>query len=166
MALFRLSDAKARAQFHLDFPEGSDGKQIADISAIKKIWRDAVDKYQADLGSVCSGIQSTLSDKGESDGALKVVSVQKQIETLFAKPVFDNCVQMVSNLNLDGATARKYVKEGLAEVRRLRELLNDGRIMQLHKHPFTGVDPFKGHYHIGKALTDIEKTLLMANGRD
>lgn len=166
MALFRLSDAKSRAQFHLDFPDGSATKQLADITAIKKVWRDAVDKYHQDLQNVCTGIEKYLTEQGEADGANKVKNNASQLTTLFAKPVFDGCVQRLSAPDQDGASARADVKEGLAEVRRLRELLTDGRIMQLHKHPFESVDTFKGHYHIGKALVDIEKTLLMANGRD
>ncbi len=166
MALFRLADAKSRAQYHLDFPDGSTTKQLAEIQEVKKIWRAAVDAYQTDLDNVCSSIHSYLVDAGESASATKIKTVQSQLEALFAKPVFDGCVNILGKDGVDGKTARKYVKDGLAEVRRLRDLLTDGRIVQLHKHPFKSAPTFKGHYHIGKTLTDIEKTFLMANGRD
>ena len=68
----------------------------------------------------------------------------------------------IANIPEKNADRLKWRERSLAEVRRLRGLVSDPRIIILEKHPFPSAPDFSGHYEIEKTLMDFEKTILLS----
>ena len=166
MALFQLKDAKIRAQFHWEYPGGEKEKSDQDIQACKKLWKEKITSFENSLKQVCSGIANILKEADLSDIAQKIEQTETEIHGLFPKIAFDSIINQITMPDVEGAFIRKAVKDGLGKVRVFQERIKDPRIRYLSAHPFQKVEQFKGHFELNTALIEIEKNLLMANGRD
>ena len=94
-----------------------------------------------------------------------MIQTKRKLKSLFPLELFDALVVRFTAAGISGEQTRQIRKEGLALVRDTRNRLSDPRIRQLTKIPFDGVPRFDGHFGLGQALLNIEKTVLLTDSK-
>lgn len=158
MARYQLSMARRRMEFHIKFPEGQNAAVLKDITAIKRHWRAAIETFRAAVDESITAITEEVRPD-DAPAADAVTAHASELRTILSSNTFDAIADDI--VSSTGEAARNNREAGLALVRQMRTVLEDPRVRVLSSHPFASAPAFKGHFAVGKALLDFEKTMLL-----
>ena len=131
---------------------------LKDITAIKRHWRAAIETFRAAVDESITAITEGVRPD-DAPAADAVTAHASELRTILSSNTFDAIADDI--VSSTGEAARNNREAGLALVRQMRTVLEDPRVRVLSSHPFASAPAFKGHFAVGKALLDFEKTMLL-----
>ena len=161
MARFQLASARNRMEFHMRFPEGQNAAVLSDLRSGKGKWREAVWKYRMEIETIVSHLETHLTGARAGRVFSAVQAAAEELKNILPLDAFDSLIDDL--VGADESTPQRFScrEAALARLREMHQRLNDPRLRIFCKHPFP-FNQFQGHFHVGKFLTDLEKTFLLS----
>lgn len=160
MARYQLSLARGRIAYHQRFPDGPNAALIKDLKQLPQRWRQTIQGFQVAIDKTIIGINQALEAAQHTAGVTELGTSAATIKSLLRADAFDSIVAQYDNA--DEAKKRALREAALGEIRELNAVLRDPLIVMLTEHPFTAAPKFTGHFEVGKALLDLERSFLLS----